>query len=92
MCLAAFPSTEHSWNLLPVHHTSQPVKRFAELEIPDSAMQNHMKVDLNLQPYRLMFVRELTDNDTYYGQTAHVRMISTFNIIPKHDKIVFNDE
>ena len=52
-------------------------------------MRDHMKKDLNVRPFRLMFVNKLSDEDRILA--CHV-LLTQFSNAVNHGKVMFSDE
>ncbi|KAJ4438151.1 hypothetical protein ANN_14090 [Periplaneta americana] len=65
------------------------LKRTAELVTPDSAMQDHIKLDLQVKCWRPMKVKELTDSDLDRRVDAYVVMLQQFPTMAQEAKTMF---
>jgi hypothetical protein len=84
MCAAVATSVDHS----PQKSTW---KQSAELGVPWSTMQDHMKKVLNLKPYRPTFTNELSDIDMNRCCDACRALLDTFRNTASHSKVLFTD-
>uniref|UniRef100_H3A326 Tc1-like transposase DDE domain-containing protein n=1 Tax=Latimeria chalumnae TaxID=7897 RepID=H3A326_LATCH len=82
-------AVEESINRSPLKSTQ---KRSAELGIPRSTMQEHMKKDTGVRPWRPSFVNELSDNDRDNRKECCSELLNTFATIPSRGKVFFSDE
>jgi len=84
-CAAVAASIEHS----PMKSTR---KRSSELGVPRSTMQDHMKKDLNVRPFRPTFVNELSDGDMDRHYESCRALLDTFSNAVSCSKVLFSDE
>ena len=67
-------------------------KRLSELGVPRSTMQDHMKKDFNVRPYRPTFVNELSDGDMERRYELCHALLDTFSNAVSHSKVLFSDK
>ena len=67
-------------------------KQSSELGVPRSTMQDHMKKDLNVRPYRPTFVNELSDGDMDRRYESCRAVLDTFSNAVSRSKVLFSDE
>ncbi|KAJ4428476.1 hypothetical protein ANN_24513 [Periplaneta americana] len=68
------------------------LKRSAELGIPRSTMQKHMKQDLGLHSFRPTHIQKLSDVDMDRRMETCAALLQMFDTIPKGGKVIFSDE
>ena len=55
-------------------------------------MQDHMKKDLNVRPYRPTFVNELSDGDMDWRYESCHALLDTFSNAVSRSKVLFSDK
>jgi hypothetical protein len=73
-------------------HKKSVRKRSAELGVPKSSLHRYLQKDLQLHPYRVKLVNELSDRDMGRRRQACGILLQTFSTLPYRSKVLFTDE